>query len=606
METASAAREEALREEEAVRRARARGRARERERLVRGGSDASVRASAEDGGTAQSTGPHPYAIGPRGHGVGGRGLGHPRGGPRKATSSVEMDAVEASHLALVVDGAALTMIWEDGAARAQFLELACMCKSVIACRVSPAQKAQLVKLVKESVRRKPMTLAIGDGANDVAMIQTADVGIGISGREGMQAVNSSDFAIAQFRFLKRLLLVHGRWSYRRICKVLLYSFFKNVVITVTLFYFTFFTGVSGTSLYESIVYSGFNFFLGLPIIAVGIFDRDLSEATALAHPEVYVSGRLNLNLNVRRLLSWIGSALVHGSLVFWVPFMAYAYGCWAENGRTDGLYVFGTTVYTAMILAMNWRVCLETSTWTWVNALVVTVSVLGFFGFLALYSHVLWFAPEFYQVADHAFARPLFWLLPLLVVAAGAVFDLAAEVIRLQYFPNFIDECIERDARKLPWPVPTAPGAGRLERNASYTRFGTNTLVLSLQDMNRLTHMSPQAAARLGVQDTSDPRARHHGFAFAGGAEERRDSPHSGSSSPRGFWRSGRSTSAGTDPGARAASRRAPHVLASHMRNASTGRGIASGGPAPVSSLGASSALNPAHFSQLGQARELK
>lgn len=118
-----------------------------------------------------------------------------------------------------------------------------------------------------------MTLAIGDGANDVGMIQQAEVGIGISGKEGLQAVNSSDFAIAQFRFLKPLLLVHGRWSYKRTAKVFLYSFFKNVVITLTLFFYTAMAGWSGTSFYESLVYSGFNFFLGLPIIAVGVIDR---------------------------------------------------------------------------------------------------------------------------------------------------------------------------------------------------------------------------------------------------------------------------------------------------------------------------------------------
>ena len=87
------------------------------------------------------------------------------------------------------------------------------CEGVVCCRVSPKQKASVVKLVKNSI--DTMTLAIGDGANDVNMIQAADVGVGISGEEGLQAVNSSDFAIAQFRFLKRLLLVHGHWSYAR-------------------------------------------------------------------------------------------------------------------------------------------------------------------------------------------------------------------------------------------------------------------------------------------------------------------------------------------------------------------------------------------------------
>ena len=74
-----------------------------------------------------------------------------------------------------------------------------------------------------------MTLAIGDGANDVSMIQMADVGIGISGQEGMQAVMASDFAIGRFKFLSRLLLVHGHWCYDRITKMFLYFFFKNAV-----------------------------------------------------------------------------------------------------------------------------------------------------------------------------------------------------------------------------------------------------------------------------------------------------------------------------------------------------------------------------------------
>jgi phospholipid-translocating ATPase len=93
------------------------------------------------------------------------------------------------------------------------LRLAMLCDAVVCCRVSPKQKALVVRLVKDGL--DTMTLAIGDGANDVSMIQAADVGIGISGEEGLQAVNASDFAIAQFRFLKRLVLVHGHWSYAR-------------------------------------------------------------------------------------------------------------------------------------------------------------------------------------------------------------------------------------------------------------------------------------------------------------------------------------------------------------------------------------------------------
>ena len=132
------------------------------------------------------------------------------------------------------------------------------CKVVVVCRVSPAQKREMVELVRGGVRPSPVTLAIGDGANDVPMIQAAHVGVGMAGKEGRQAVNSSDFAIAQFRYLTRLLLVHGRWNYRRVCKFILYSFWKNAVLTLLLFYYTFISGYSGTSMFTSNIWTSFN------------------------------------------------------------------------------------------------------------------------------------------------------------------------------------------------------------------------------------------------------------------------------------------------------------------------------------------------------------
>lgn len=101
-------------------------------------------------------------------------------------------------------------------------------------RVSPLQKALVVKLVKRNL--KSLLLAIGDGANDVSMIQAAHVGVGISGVEGLQAARSADISIAQFRYLRKLLLVHGAWSYQRISKVILYSFYKNIALYMTQFW----------------------------------------------------------------------------------------------------------------------------------------------------------------------------------------------------------------------------------------------------------------------------------------------------------------------------------------------------------------------------------
>lgn len=136
-------------------------------------------------------------------------------------------------LALIIDGKSLTYALERDLEK-DFLDLAVMCKAVICCRVSPLQKALVVKLVKRHM--KAILLAIGDGANDVSMIQAAHIGVGISGMEGLQAARSADVSIAQFRYLRKLLLVHGAWSYQRISKTILYSFYKNITLYLTQFW----------------------------------------------------------------------------------------------------------------------------------------------------------------------------------------------------------------------------------------------------------------------------------------------------------------------------------------------------------------------------------
>lgn len=134
---------------------------------------------------------------------------------------------------MVIEGKALTFALEKNMERL-FYDVATRCKAVICCRVSPLQKALVVKLVKKF--SNSILLAIGDGANDVSMIQAAHVGIGISGVEGLQAARSADFAISQFRFLKKLLLVHGAWAYQRLSKMIFYYFYKNVALYLTQFW----------------------------------------------------------------------------------------------------------------------------------------------------------------------------------------------------------------------------------------------------------------------------------------------------------------------------------------------------------------------------------
>jgi phospholipid-translocating ATPase len=144
-------------------------------------------------------------------------------------SQEELDAAQNDHVppppthAIVVDGDSLKLALDDSLKR-KFLLLCKQCRAVLCCRVSPAQKAAVVNMVKTGL--DCLTLAIGDGANDVAMIQEAHIGVGIAGLEGRAAAMSSDYAFGQFRFLTRLVLVHGRWSYRRIAECIANFFYK--------------------------------------------------------------------------------------------------------------------------------------------------------------------------------------------------------------------------------------------------------------------------------------------------------------------------------------------------------------------------------------------
>ncbi|KAG9081562.1 hypothetical protein FRC06_005505, partial [Ceratobasidium sp. 370] len=198
---------------------------------------------------------------------------------------------ELEDLALIIDGKSLTFALEKELSK-EFLELAILCKAVVCCRVSPLQKALVVKLVKKN--QKAILLAIGDGANDVSMIQAAHVGVGISGVEGLQAARSADVAISQFRYLKKLLLVHGSWSYQRLSKLILYSFYKNIVLYMTQFWYSFFNNFSGQIAYESWTLSFYNvIFTVLPPLVIGIFDQFVSARMLDRYPQLYMLGQQN-------------------------------------------------------------------------------------------------------------------------------------------------------------------------------------------------------------------------------------------------------------------------------------------------------------------------
>ena len=195
--------------------------------------------------------------------------------------------------ALIIDGPSLIIAMGDTSLdglKDLLLDMSQRCKAVVGCRVSPDQKREMVNLIKnglDGVR----TLAIGDGANDVAMIQAAHIGVGIKGEEGLQAVNSSDYAIAQFRFLSDLMLKHGRYNYIRMSNAVCYIFYKNILMSIAQFWFNFSCAFSGQKYYTEGAIQMFNFlFTNLPLIMMGVYDTDIAPSSAHKYPQIYLSG----------------------------------------------------------------------------------------------------------------------------------------------------------------------------------------------------------------------------------------------------------------------------------------------------------------------------
>lgn len=345
--------------------------------------------------------------------------------------------------ALMVTGAALEQISHESLME-DFFEISQGCKVVVACRVSPLQKSQLVRLVRDSAHPQPVTLAIGDGANDVPMIQEAHVGVGVSGKEGRQAVNAADFSIAQFRFLERLLVVHGRWDYRRTCKFILYTFWKNAIITMLLFYYTFFSGYSGTCMFTSTVWTSFSMILFWPIIATGLFDRDVTDEQAIRFPALYETGRLGLDLNLSKMIEMLLSAFVHSLVIMTVAVVSVGD---LDIGATGSYYSFSFMIFSWVVLTMNYRATFITTTYNWVFVASLGVSFFTYVLFVVLYSDLPSFFPEVYGLAFHVTQRPLFWMGTLAVPLLATMIDMFKAYLMLEFFPDTRDLILERSVK---------------------------------------------------------------------------------------------------------------------------------------------------------------
>ncbi|TPX26285.1 hypothetical protein DIZ76_011747 [Coccidioides immitis] len=342
-------------------------------------------------------------------------------------------------LALVIDGKSLTFALERDMEKL-FLDLAVQCKAVICCRVSPLQKALVVKLVKRHL--KSLLLAIGDGANDVSMIQAAHVGVGISGVEGLQAARSADVSIAQFRFLRKLLLVHGAWSYQRISKVILYSFYKNIALYMTQFWYSFQNSFSGQVIYESWTLSFYNvFFTVLPPFAMGIFDQFISARLLDRYPQLYQLGQKGVFFKMHSFFSWVGNGFYHSLIAYFLSQAIFLYDLPTKDGTVAGHWVWGTALYTAVLATVLGKAALVTNIWTKYTVLAIPGSFLIWMGFIPAYAYAApnigaGFSTEYRGIIPHLFPLPTFWLMAIVLPAICLLRDFAWKYAKRMYYPQ--------------------------------------------------------------------------------------------------------------------------------------------------------------------------
>lgn len=316
----------------------------------------------------------------------------------------------------------------------KFMSLADRCHSVILCRVSPFMKAKVTTIVKENIS-KAQTLAVGDGANDVGMIQVADVGVGIYGREGSQAAMSSDVAILRFKHLRRTLMVHGHWSYRRMSHVAIIMIYKNIVFISAQLWFSFFNLWSPTSYYSGFVMSCFNLvFTALPPFIFGFWEQDLDQDILESSPELYpVEYDPMSTLN---LFYYIILGLFQSLVAYFIPFIVTPDFSLVESG----ILTYMIAVYIVVCQVMMWQSF--QNGWTFglytVNIVLAPIIIVIYCKFIS---------GNLADVVNHAMDTTVFWMSFIVGVVLGILPSFIYEYTMKRYRPSKVRIHQERTVR---------------------------------------------------------------------------------------------------------------------------------------------------------------
>ena len=379
------------------------------------------------------------------------GLAHPPSSSIYRTISRETTGQSArsarNKFSLVIDGKGLQSIFASPSSTQQLVDVLTFeqCEAVVFCRVSPKQKGEIVRTVQRHLKNNTTTLAVGDGANDVPMINLANVGVGISGNEGSQAANSADYAVSQFSDLYRLLFVHGRWNYARTSKFLCLFLHKNFSFALVQFWFATVTAFSAVTVYESSYMLLFNSIFGIvPLFLLGALDKDIDpdadgpgveKNTNVWHPpsvtksywkEIIVPKLYSSagKFGSAHVFKWFVLGLFHSAIAFYFVWASWSYDPAAitARGTTPSFMMASILVYTFEIFLLSAITLYASASWTTLLILSILVCNIGaYFAFVFVYD-LIFIAPyawPVYKLAASAMGNVQFWFILILALSAA-------------------------------------------------------------------------------------------------------------------------------------------------------------------------------------------
>ncbi|GAA6107016.1 probable phospholipid-transporting ATPase IIA [Tachysurus ichikawai] len=296
----------------------------------------------------------------------------------RGEAHLELNAFRRKHdCALVISGDSLEVCLKYY--EYEFMELACQCPAVVCCRCAPTQKAQIVRLLQE--RTGKLTCAVGDGGNDVSMIQEADCGVGVEGKEGKQASLAADFSVTQFKHLGRLLMVHGRNSYKRSAALSQFVIHRSLCISTMQAVFSSVFYFASVPLYQGFLIIGYStIYTMFPVFSL-VLDKDVKSEVAMLYPELYKDLLKGRPLSYKTFLIWVLISIYQGSIIMYGALLLF---------ESEFVHIVAIS-FTSLILTELLMVALTVQTWHW---LMIVAELLS----LACYIASLVFLHEFIDV----------------------------------------------------------------------------------------------------------------------------------------------------------------------------------------------------------------